>query len=148
MNEENEIIEPEILLVEDNANDAKLTFRSIEKCCPDVKTFWVNDGELALDYLFCRGRFSGKSTVVKPKVLLLDLGLPKISGIEVLEEVRRNDRTQHIRVIILTGSDSETDKERTRSLGVDAYLAKPIKQSNFLQSLRDIELDWYFTGKK
>lgn len=135
-------IEVEILLVEDNLDDAWLTLRALEKKHLANHVFHVKDGEEALDYLFHRGAFANHSKCEKPKVIFLDLKLPKINGIEVLKEIKGNDTTKHIPVVVLTSSKEEQDVIDTYELGVNSYIVKPVDFEKFMEAIMELGMYW------
>jgi CheY-like chemotaxis protein len=132
----------EILLVEDNPEDIELTLRALKKSKLANTIVVAEDGEEALDFIFARGKYSERSTICSPKVILLDLKLPKISGIEVLKEIKKDPRTSIIPVVILTSSTQEVDIEESYKLGANSYIVKPVNFENFIQSLRQMNDYW------
>jgi CheY-like chemotaxis protein len=132
----------EILLVEDNPEDIELTLRALKKSKLANTIVVAEDGEEALDFIFARGKYSDRSTICSPKVILLDLKLPKISGIEVLKEIKKDPRTSIIPVVILTSSTQEVDIEESYKLGANSYIVKPVNFENFIQSLRQMNDYW------
>lgn len=135
----------EILLVEDNPSDAELTKRALKKGKITNNVFTVTDGEQALDYLFSRGSFKDNDT--RPKVVLLDLKLPKVNGLEVLKELRCNENTKSIPVVVLTSSREEKDIIESYKLGVNSYIVKPVEFENFMSAVSDIGLYWLLLNK-
>jgi two-component system, response regulator len=135
----------EILLVEDNPNDAELTRRALKKGNITNNIFTVTDGEQALDYLFSRGSFKGNEA--KPKVVLLDLKLPKVNGLEVLREIRSNEKTKSIPVVVLTSSQEEKDIIESYKLGVNSYIVKPVEFEGFMKAVADVGLYWLLLNK-
>lgn len=123
----------EILLVEDNPNDAELTMRALKKRRLANRIIWVKDGQEALDYLFRRGTYEGREET-KPRLVLLDLKMPRLDGIEVLREIKRDDRTRRIPVVIMTSSEEERDVATSYDLGVNSYVVKPVD----FQTLADV----------
>ena len=130
-----------ILLVEDNLNDLDLVLRALAKTqlANDVVT--VRDGEEALDYLRCQGRFADRPQG-NPAVVLLDLKLPKLDGIEVLQAIRADKDLHAIPVVMLTSSNEETDLARSYSLGVNAYVVKPVRFKDFMAAVQELGLFW------
>ena len=116
----------EILLVEDSPQDAELTLHALRKHNLANRIFWAHDGEEALDFLFCRGTHSGRSFQHPPKVVLLDLKLPKVEGLEVLRLLKEDPRTQAIPVVIVTSSKEESDVVRGYRGGANSYVQKPV----------------------
>jgi CheY-like chemotaxis protein len=134
--------EVEILLVEDNPADAELTFRALKKNNIANKVVIVGDGEEALDFIFARGDFSTRNSNAFPKVILLDLKLPKVSGLEVLAEIKGNPKTRMIPIVVLTSSKEEKDIIESYKLGVNSYIVKPVDFDKFLLSVKDIGMYW------
>jgi CheY-like chemotaxis protein len=132
----------EILLVEDNPEDIELTLRALKKSKLANNIVVAEDGEEALDFIFARGKYSDRSIVRSPKVILLDLKLPKVSGIDVLREIKKDPRTSIIPVVILTSSTQEVDMEESYKLGANSYIVKPVNFENFIQSLRQMNDYW------
>lgn len=132
----------EILLVEDNPEDIELTLRALKKSKLANNIVVAEDGEEALDFIFARGKYSDRSVICSPKVILLDLKLPKVSGIEVLREIKKDPRTSIIPVVILTSSPQEVDIEESYKLGANSYIVKPVNFENFIQSLRQMNDYW------
>jgi CheY-like chemotaxis protein len=132
----------EILLVEDNPADVELTLRALKKNNIANKVQIAEDGEVALDFLFGRGQFSSRNTDNKPKVVLLDLKLPKVDGLEVLRNLKSNPKTQTIPVVVLTTSKQESDIIESYRLGVNSYIVKPVDFEKFVESVRDLGLYW------
>jgi len=123
----------EILLVEDNSNDAELTMRALKKRKVANRIVWVKDGQEALDYLFRQGAYQGREDI-KPRLVLLDLKMPRLDGIEVLKEIKRDERTKRIPVVIMTSSEEERDVALSYDLGVNSYVVKPVD----FQALADV----------
>ncbi len=115
----------EILLIEDNPNDVELTRRALKKHALDDKLFVVRDGEEALEYIFCRGKYSNRDKNIMPRLVLLDLKLPKVTGLEVLEKIKNNRETKVIPVVVLTTSREERDMVKSYQLGVNSYIVNP-----------------------
>ena len=132
----------QILLVEDNPRDVKLTLHALraENVGNDIQV--ARDGEEALDYLFCRGPFAGRSFDHPPRLVLLDLKLPKVDGLEVLREVKADPRTRAIPVVVLTSSREEKDLVDSYRLGVNAYIQKPVEFDAFRQAVKQLGLFW------
>src|SRR6185503_19619718 len=132
----------EILLVEDNPNDVELTLRALQKQNLTAKVFVVKDGAEALDFIFAKGQFAARKIEKRPKVVLLDLKLPKVDGIEVLKRIKADERTKHTPVVMLTSSQEERDVLDTYNLGVSSYIVKPVDFSNFVHAVSELGLYW------
>jgi two-component system response regulator len=131
-----------ILLVEDNADDEELTRRALKKSNVSNPLVVVRDGAEALDYLFARGAFTGRDVEEIPQVILLDLKLPKIDGLEVLRQIRADARTKLFPVVILTSSTEEQDMLRGYGLGANSYIRKPVDFTQFVEAVRQLGLYW------
>jgi two-component system, response regulator len=132
----------EILLVEDNANDVELTLHALSKHNLANKIHVVRDGEEALDFLFCRGPFSQRTFDNQPKVVLLDLKLPKVDGLEVLRAVKSDPRTKTMPVVVMTSSRQQRDMVDSYNLGVNSYIQKPINFGEFQEVIRQLGYYW------
>jgi len=137
--EENEI---EILLVEDNPSDAELTIRALNKYHIANKLIHLKDGAQAIDFLFGKGAYAGRDINNKPRVILLDLKMPKVDGTEVLEMVKSNELTKTIPVVILTSSKEHPDIQKCYTLGANSYIVKPVEFDGFIQAVKEIGLYW------
>lgn len=131
-----------ILLVEDNPDDEALTLRALKKNNIHNEVVVARDGAEALDYLFGTGRHAGHDPSLIPAVVLLDLKLPKIDGLEVLRRLRLDSRTQHAPVVILTSSKEEQDLVRSYDLGCNSYIRKPVDFNQFIDAVRQLGLYW------
>lgn len=131
-----------ILLVEDNPDDIALTLRAFEKNKILNQVTVVRDGAEALDYLFGMGAYDGRDTSVQPQVILLDLKLPKIDGLQVLRRIRNDERTELVPVVILTSSREEQDLISSYSLGANSYIRKPVDFAQFSEAVRHLGLYW------
>lgn len=131
----------EILLVEDNDNDAELTMRGLKKGGLANRVMWVKNGELALDYLFRRGIYAEREDA-SPRLVLLDLKMPGMDGIEVLRAVKADERTRRIPIVVMTSSQEETDVERSYDLGVNSYVVKPVDFSSVADVVRQAGYYW------
>jgi two-component system, response regulator len=132
----------EILLVEDNPNDVELALRAFKKNKLVNHVFVVRDGEEALDYIFCKGNYAQRNFNHTPKLILLDLKLPKIDGIEVLKQIKSDPLTRNIPVVVLTTTREECDVMETYRLGVNSYILKPVDFDQFVDSVRQIGFYW------
>jgi two-component system response regulator len=131
-----------LLLVEDNPSDEKLTLRAFKKSGVTNEIVVVCDGAETLDYLFGTGKFDGRDTSDLPAVMLLDLKLPRIDGLEVLRRVRADERTKCLPVVILTASKEHEDIARGYSLGANAYVRKPVDFAEFAEAAKTVGLFW------
>lgn len=132
----------EILLVEDNSNDAELTLRALKKHKITNKLIHLKDGAEALDFIFATGEFSDREVMDSPKVVLLDLKMPKVDGIEVLKRIKEDERTKTIPVVILTSSKEDPDINRCYKLGANSYIVKPVDFDDFLKAVSDLGFYW------
>ncbi len=130
-----------ILLVEDNPNDAELTLEALSRHNLANDVTWVHDGAEALDYLYCRGKFEG-GTCHELVVILLDLKLPKVDGLEVLRTIKSDERLKIIPVVVLTSSREEKDLVESYQLGVNAYVVKPVNFGDFINAVRELGVFW------
>jgi CheY-like chemotaxis protein len=140
--------EVEILLVEDNPSDAELALRALKKNNLSNNVIRVCDGEEALDFIFARGPFKGRNKLNIPKLILLDLKLPKINGLEVLKIIKADPVTKIIPVVALTSSNEESDMIESYRLGVNSYIVKPVDFDKFIDSVRDIGLYWLLLNQQ
>ena len=134
--------EKTILLVEDNQDDIALTLRAFGKISIKNKIITVEDGEEALEYIFCEGKYAGRDPLDLPALILLDLKLPKVNGFEVLKAIRENELTKFLPVVILTSSKEEQDVVHGYSLGVNSYLRKPIDFEKFFEAVKTLGMYW------
>ena len=132
----------EILLVEDNSDDAELTIRALRKVNMANKLVHVKDGAEALDLLFGLGKYKDEASFELPKVILLDIKMPKIDGIEVLRQIKANDLTKNIPVVIMTSSKEQQDIITSYNLGVNSYVVKPVEFQNFAKAVSDLGMYW------
>lgn len=137
----------EILLVEDNPNDVELTLRALQKQNLANKVFVVKDGAEALEFIFATGAFSRRKIDNRPKVVLLDLKLPKVDGIEVLRKIKEDPRTKHTPVVMLTSSQEERDVVESYKLGVNSYIVKPVDFNNFVHAVSELGMYWGILNK-
>jgi len=132
----------EILLIEDNPADVVLTLRGLKKHNLSNKVMVINDGAEALDYIFAQGEYDDRNMENIPQLILLDLKLPKVHGLEVLRQIKSNEMTKVIPVVVLTSSTEEKDVIESYKLGVNSYIAKPVDFDKFLKAAEEIGLYW------
>ena len=132
----------EILLVEDDMDDAEMTINAMRKNNLANKMVHMVDGEDALDFLFGTGKFIGRDVNLKPRLILLDLKMPKVDGIEVLEMIKSNTATKKIPVVILTSSKEDPDVNRCYELGANGYIVKPVEFDSFAKAVSDLGMYW------
>lgn len=132
----------DILLVEDNPSDAEMTIRALKKINLTNNVTHLKDGAEALDFIFCTGEFSERKINEQPKVILLDLKMPKVDGIEVLRKIRSDDRRRSIPVVVLTSSKEDPDMRTCYDLGVNSYIVKPVGFENFMKAVSDLGFYW------
>ena len=139
--------EVEILLVEDNPSDLEVALRALkdQNICNKVQI--ARDGEEALDFIFCRGPHAGRNIDELPRVILLDLKLPLIDGLEVLRQIRADARTRRVPVVVLTSSTEERDVVESYALGVNSYIAKPVDFDQFSQAMHTIGMYWLLLNR-
>ncbi|MDB5284871.1 MAG: two-component system response regulator [Bacteroidota bacterium] len=132
----------QILLVEDNANDAEMTIRALTKSKMVNSIVHLTDGVQALDFLFGTGQFSDRNTLQLPKLILLDLKMPKVDGIELLQRIKADERTKKIPVVVLTSSKEHPDIDKCFSLGANSYIVKPVAFGNFMNVVQELGMYW------
>jgi DNA-binding response OmpR family regulator len=137
----------EILLVEDSASDEELTIHAFRKYNLTNKLQVVRDGEEALDFIFCRGAFAARKIDNGPKVVLLDIKLPKVDGLTVLRQIKGDDRTKHIPVVMLTSSQEERDVVDGYQFGANSYIVKPVGFEQLTEAVREIGMYWLILNK-
>ena len=138
----NDIHAVNVLLVEDNPQDAELTIRALKKHHLANQLFHVEDGAEALDFLLGRGKYEGLETDHPPKVVLLDLKLPKVNGLEVLRTMKSNERTRAIPVVVVTSSAEDPDMKTAYDLGANSYVVKPVQFEAFIEAMSKVGIYW------
>jgi len=138
----NESLAVDVLLVEDNPQDAELTIRALKKHNIANHLFVVEDGAEALDFIFCHGKYAKREINATPKVVLLDLKLPKVNGLEVLRAIKQDPRTRAIPVVIVTSSREDPDIKAAYELGANSYVVKPVDFDTFADSMSQLGLYW------
>jgi two-component system, response regulator len=136
----------EILLVEDNPEDAEMTMRALRKRNLANHLHWVKDGEEALEYLFCTGRYAERELRSPPRLVLLDIKMPKVDGIEVLRRVKSSELKQ-VPVVVMTSSNEERDVLESYRLGVNSYIVKPVQFEDFMDTVAKIGLYWVLSNR-
>jgi two-component system response regulator len=131
-----------ILLVEDNSDDVEITLRAFRKSKVPSEIMVVRDGVEALDYMLAAGTCAGRTTKPQPDVILLDLKLPKVSGLEVLRRLRGEERTRRVPVVVLTSSNEEKDIQSSYDLGANSFVRKPVDFTQFMEVARQLGLYW------
>ena len=137
-----------ILLVEDNPDDQALTLRALQKNNIANEVVIVHDGAQALEYLFGTGMFAGRNVNDRPTLVLLDLKLPKIDGLEVLAQIRADERTRMMPVVVLTSSAEESDLLKSYQLGVNSYVRKPVDFAEFVEATRQLGVYWLILNEQ
>jgi len=137
----------EILLVEDNIDDATLTTRALKKSGLTNIIYHVPDGAEALDFLYQRGRFEDWEDQKHLKLILLDLKMPKVSGLEVLEIIKADENLKIVPVVVLTSSKEDPDIKRCYELGTNSYIVKPVESENFFETIKDLGFYWMFSNQ-
>ena len=143
----NEAKEVEILLVEDNPTDAELCIRALKKNNMANNLVWVKDGAEALEFLFATGAYSDREVSCPPKVVLLDLRLPKVDGMEVLRKVKADERTRAIPVVVLTSSKEDRDVAESYQFGVNSYISKPVEFDAFAKTVSELGMYWLLVNR-
>lgn len=132
----------EILFAEDTMEDAILTIRALTKSGLTNKLHHVKDGAEALDFVYCRGDFESRNRSQHPKMILLDLKMPKVSGMEVLDKIKSDPEMKSIPIVILTSSKEDPDIKKCYDLGANSYIVKPVDSDNFFQAMKELGLYW------
>jgi two-component system response regulator len=143
---ENKVIE--ILLIDDNMNDAELMIRALKKNNMSSKLIHLKDGLEALDFVFCKGSFAERNFNNRPKVIFLDLKMPRIDGLEVLERIKKDEQTKLIPIVILTSSKQDQDMRKCYDLGASSYIVKPVEFDNFSKALAELGFYWLLLNEQ
>jgi two-component system response regulator len=138
----NETPAAEIMLVEDNPQDLELTLRALGKASLRHRTHVARDGAEALDFIFCEGAYAGRNIADTPKVIFLDLKLPKVDGLEALARIKGDARTRNIPVVVLTSSKEQSDVLKSYDLGVNSYIVKPVNFESFVSAVQELGMYW------
>jgi len=137
----------EILLVEDSREDAEMTLRAFRRSNLVNRVLWVKDGEAALEYIFRTGAYAGRGFAQAPKLVLLDIKMSKVDGIEVLRRLKQDAATRAIPVVIMTSSNEERDVVESYRLGVNSYIVKPVASDAFFETVAKLALYWVLTNR-
>lgn len=132
----------EILLVEDNLNDAELIIRALRKNKIANNILHISDGAEALEFFFATGKYEGRSINLAPKMVILDLKLPKVNGLEILQKVKSDERTKLIPIVVLTSSKDERDIVKSYKYGANSYIVKPVNFQKFSEAIKSLEMYW------
>jgi two-component system, response regulator len=141
---ENEI---EILLVEDNPGDAEMTIRALRKNNLANNLMHVKDGAQAIDFIFAQGEYANRTNKNLPKIVVLDLKMPKVNGMEVLRRIKNDERTRKMPVVVLTSSKEDPDVDECYRLGVNSYVVKPVEFDEFFKAVSDLGLYWMIVNQ-
>lgn len=132
----------DVLMVEDNLNDVKLTMKALTKNDFKINMKHVADGEEAVDYIFCRNAYSSRKSKDLPSLILMDLKLPKMNGLEVIKILKNDERTNAIPIVVLTSSNQDSDISECYKLGVNSYIVKPVDFNKFIDSVTKLGIYW------
>jgi CheY-like chemotaxis protein len=132
----------EVLLVEDNPHDAEMTIRALTKCNFGHKLFWVKDGVEALDFIRCTGAYEGRNPQRHLKLVLLDLKMPRLNGLDVLRELKSDAKSSTIPIVVMTSSNEDRDVLESYELGVNGYVTKPVRYAAFIETVERIGVYW------
>jgi two-component system response regulator len=137
----------EILFVEDSIDDATLTIRAFKKSGFTNKILHLKDGVEALDFMYCRGIYAERNPQPRPRIILLDLKMPKVSGMQVLEKIKSDPDLRTIPVVILTSSNEDPDIAKCYALGANSYIVKPVDSNNFFNAIKELGMYWMILSK-
>jgi CheY-like chemotaxis protein len=140
--DEMDVEQADILLVEDNPTDAELTMRALKKNNLANQVVWVKDGAEALEFIFATGRYSERNVDDFPRLILLDLRMPKVDGLEVLQKIKADERSRRIPVVVLTSSQEDRDIVESYKLGVNSYVSKPVEFDDFINAVSTLGFYW------
>lgn len=140
-------LKADILLVEDNATDAELCLRALKKCNLANHITWVKDGAEALDFLYGRGEYAGRDTSALPKVILLDLRMPKVSGLDVIRTVKADKALKTIPIVVHSSSREDSDVKESYELGANSFVSKPVVFEEFVAAVAQLGLYWLIINK-
>jgi CheY-like chemotaxis protein len=143
-----EINEVEILIIEDNPNDAEMALRAFKRSHLTNKILVIGDGEAALNFIFSKNEYASRSNADKPRLILLDLKLPKIDGLQVLKAIKSDPEAKIIPVVVLTSSQQESDMIKSYKLGVNSYIIKPVDFNKFVDAVNEVGLYWLLLNKQ
>lgn len=143
-----EINEVEILIIEDNPNDAEMALRAFKKNQLTNKVLVLRDGESALNFIFSKNEYASRVHAEKPRLILLDLKLPKVDGLQVLKAIKSDPEAKIIPVVVLTSSQQESDMIKSYKLGVNSYIIKPVDFNKFVDAVNEVGLYWLLLNKQ
>ena len=143
-----DLLHVDLILIEDNPYEAELTIRSLKKHNLANQLVHLQDGEEAMDFLFSKGKYSANVGKLNPKLILLDLKLPKVSGLEILKALKSDDNTKNIPLVVLTSSKEESDVFESYNLGVNSYIVKPVNFESFRKAVAEIGLYWMLMNEQ
>lgn len=132
----------DIILADDNTSDAELAIRALRKSFTSLKILHVEDGAELLEYMFASGRFSGRNIQHQPSMILMDLKMPRLSGLEALQQIKQNPQTKNTPVILLTSSEEANDIDAGYNMGANSYVVKPLEYDNYLNAITEIGRYW------
>jgi CheY-like chemotaxis protein len=138
----------DILLIEDTDSDAELAMRALRKRGLANKLVWLSDGAQALDFIFAEGEYARRNIENRPKVILLDLRLPKVSGIEVLRRLKKDENARNIPVVVVSSSKEDSDLKECYALGVNSYISKPVEFDEFTKAVGDLGFYWLLVNRR